>query len=206
VRRIQLLLLLPLLLAACSTLRTPGAPSAGQERLYAEREQQLGLYQAWSIEGKLALTNGEDGGSGYFRWERGTNTDHMDFHGALGRGAWRLDAGPDGAELELANGELYRSASLGELVQRHAGWRIPVDYLAWWVRGLAAPARIEGRALDDSGRLLELRQAGWLIRFDRYRSFGDVDLPVKLTASREEARLRLAVRDWTVETGAVGGS
>lgn len=202
-RRI-LLLLLPLLLAACSTLRAPGAPSAAQERLYDERQQHLGQIQNWAIEGKLALTDGQDGGSGYFRWERGVHTDHMDFHGALGRGAWRLDAGPDGAELELANGELYRSANLDELVQRHAGWRIPVDYLAWWVRGLAAPAGIEGRALDDSGRLIELRQAGWVIRFDRYRSFGEVDLPVKLSASREEARLRLAVRDWTVEARAGG--
>jgi outer membrane lipoprotein LolB len=131
-----------LALAACSTLPAPAPPSAVQEQLYAERQQRLGLLQSWAFEGKLAVTDGKDGGSGHFQWKRGIGTDHMDFHAVLGRGAWRLDAGPDGAELELANGDVFRSASLDELVRRHAGWRIPVDYLAWWVRGLAAPADI----------------------------------------------------------------
>jgi outer membrane biogenesis lipoprotein LolB len=50
-----------------------------------------------------------------------------------------------------------------------------------------------------------LRQAGWVIVFDRYRSFDGIDLPVRLTASRDDARVRLAVRQWRFSHGAGGG-
>ncbi len=63
----------------------------------------------------------------------------MDFHGAMGRGAWRLVAGGGGAELELADGKRYSAETVGELVRGQLGWAIPVENLSWWVRGVQAP-------------------------------------------------------------------
>jgi outer membrane lipoprotein LolB len=199
-----LTLLLPVLVTACSTV--PSADSDKDERvaLYGERLARLSGAGSWALEGKLAVNSGSDGGSGHFRWQKNPDSHHMDFHGALGRGAWRLDSDPQGAELELADGRVYRSDSVRELVRQRVGWSVPVDYLSWWVRGLAAPGVTEHRTLDDRGRLTDLQQAGWFIEFSRYRPFGGEDMPVKVTARRDDSTVKLAIRRWTIGDGAPG--
>ena len=125
----------------------------------------------------------------------------MDFHGALGRGAWRLDAGQAGAELELADGSLYHAETVDELLRERLGWDIPVDSLAWWVRGLEAPGRPGSANIGEDGTLESLEQDGWSIEFGRYREFAGIDLPVKMTARQAERTVKIAVREWEL-TGA----
>jgi len=120
----------------------------------------------------------------------------MDFHGAMGRGAWRLEADGQGARLELADGTIDHARSVNLLVQSQLGWEIPVDSLSWWVRGLAAPGEIEQRKIDGQGNLDQLVQDGWTIEFGSYRSIGNVDLPLKLTAQQADWKVKLVVRDW----------
>ena len=76
------------------------------------------------------------------------------------------------------------------------GWEIPVENLAWWVRGLAAPGKIPRQALDEQGNLSELLQGGWTIKYGNYRSFEGVNLPVKLTAHQSDWKVKLAIRKW----------
>ena len=46
----------------------------------------------------------------------------MNFHGALGRGAWQLNADENGAVLEWADGEIHRADTVGELLEQRLGW------------------------------------------------------------------------------------
>ena len=187
-------------LTACVT--TPPTPGLGDQR-YLERASELAEVQRWSLKGRLAVSDGEDGGSGTLNWRQAPEQTRMDFHGALGRGAWRLSVDPGVAELVLADGRNYRADSVDALVRRELGWRIPVSDLAWWVRGLEAPGPVEGRLLDAEGNLVELSQRGWVIEYGRYRETDGISLPSKMTARRAERSVKLAVREWSL--GAVDG-
>ena len=125
----------------------------------------------------------------------------MDFHGALGRGAWRLEADDQGAELAFADGTTYRAPSVNALVREQLGWSVPVERLNWWVRGLAAPGEVQRRSLDPEGRLSALRQDGWDIEYDRYGDVGDVAMPFRMTARQQERTVKIAVRKWRLLGG-----
>jgi len=192
-----LLAIAVLLVQGCTTVPTTQAPAA---MLYEARYEALSSLPGWSLSGRLAVRDEKDGGSGTLQWQHAIESSRMDFYGAFGRGAWRLQADGSGAELELADGSLYGAPSVTELVRTQLGWTVPVDALSWWILGLAAPGEIEARVLSDDGTLEKLRQSGWTIEFGRYRDVDGVSLPLRLTAIREERSVKLAVRDWALDS------
>ncbi len=187
-----------LLLGACSTVPPVEVDDTERARRYQERHDQLSGFPDWSLAGRLAVSDGKDGGSGRFRWNQMESGSAMDFHGAMGRGAWRMTSDTAGARLELADGTVHDAVSIDILVRSHLGWDIPVDSLAWWVRGLAAPGGYQERRLGEDGDIQELMQDGWTVTFDRYRSFGGARLPVRLTARQADWKVKLAIRDWSL--------
>lgn len=192
------------LLSACTTMPVTDAEFSARTVLYEERLSLLEDVESWSLEGRLAVSDENDGGSGHFSWQKIAQDSRMDFHGALGRGAWKLETGPGGAELELADGSSHHAESIDLLVRQQLGWQIPVETLAWWVRGLAAPESFEQRQLDENGNLSELSQRGWTIEYGNYRVVGTVPMPVKMTARKAEKSVKLAIRNWKL-TGEQAG-
>ena len=123
----------------------------------------------------------------------------MSFHGALGRGAWRLSADSGGARLELADGSVYEARTVSELARRQLGWSVPVDSLGWWVRGLQAPGDVGSRKLDVEGVPALLVQHGWTIEFDGRRDVDGVPMPTRVTARQGERRVKLVIREWSLD-------
>jgi len=173
-------------------------------RLYQAKSDQLAVFTAWALEARLAISSETDGGSGQFRWKTDHESVQMDFHGALGRGAWVLKADGKGAELALADGTMRHADSIDQLVRQELEWEIPVKSLAWWVRGLATPGRFKKRDIDGEGNLSKLLQDGWTIEYGKYRGFEGVSLPVRLTATRGQWKVKLAIRNWNFTEGVVG--
>jgi outer membrane lipoprotein LolB len=184
------------LAAACTSLPPADGELAQRLPLYDERADRLERVETWSLEGRLAVSDDRDGGSGTFRWRNGAQSSRMDFHGALGRGAWRLEADDQGAELAFADGTTHRAPSVDALVREQLGWTVPVQRLDWWVRGLAAPGDVQRRALDAEGRLSALQQDGWDIEYDRYGDVGDVAMPFRMTARQQGRTVKIAVKKW----------
>jgi len=82
-------------------------------------------------------------------------------------------------------------------MRTHAGWRVPLSGLRYWIIGLPDPqARVIDLELDPMGRLAELRQLGWHIRYQRYGEFDGVALPTRLTLENSQLRAKLVVRSW----------
>lgn len=198
--RSKLFLLLPVtviaLLPGCATVGPLDTDQALRQPLYEQRAAHLGSLDHWALEGRLAISDDQDGGSGYLNWRQEAGSSRMDFHGALGRGAWRLLATADGAELEFADGRMYRADSIDDLVRGQVGWQVPVETLAWWVRGLAAPGDVEQRTLDEEGRLSQLQQHGWSIEYGRYGTVDGETMPLRMTARQQDRTVKLAIRKW----------
>lgn len=193
---IACMLLAVLLLPACSTVQTTDAGDPVRLGQYEARVKAVSKLEAWALKGRLAVSDENDGGSGTLHWQKNPGGSRMDFHGAMGRGAWRLVAEPGQAELELADGKRYSAETVGELIREQLGWEIPVENLSWWVRGVEAPGPADQRILGDKGTLSLLSQSGWDIEFGRYREVQGLSLPLKLTARQGDKRVKLAIRDW----------
>lgn len=184
-----------LLLGACSGLTTREQDTADPQA-YLERAGRLAAIEHWGLVGRLSLDDGEQGGSGTLRWNVDPAGSDLDFRGTMGRGAWQLELRPGSATLKLANGEIQTAPDIDSLVMDRVGWPVPVEALAWWVRGLRAPGAVDSEEVDANGLLLSLTQSGWSVDFKRYRVVEGVPLPVSLEAQRNSYRVKLAAGRW----------
>ena len=180
---------------ACTTVPVT-QPEVDHKAAYEKRAVAIEGVSNWNLVGRISLDDGEEGGSGRLQWVVKSNHSTMDFHGAMGRGAWHLDINPAEAQLRLADGSQYVADGVDELLEQQIGWPIPVEALQWWVRGLAAPGAIDAQRLDDTGLLTSLAQFGWQIDFNRYASDSGVALPVRLDARQDNYRVKLAISRW----------
>ena len=154
----------------------------------------------WGLVGKISLDDGDRGGSGRLQWDVTAEGSEIDFHGALGRGAWHLQISPDGAVLREANGSEQSAPGVNALIQDRMGWPVPVEALQWWVRGLAAPGVVNDEQFDPQGLLTSLDQLGWRVEFNRYDAKTGIALPVRLDARRDSYRVKLAIGRWQLGT------
>ena len=184
-----------LLLNACTGVSVKESDS-GNKEAYRNRAEKLAAISEWGFVGRISLDDGEQGGSGKLRWDVQLDHSELDFHGAMGRGAWNLTIDPGRAVLRDSNGLEQTAPNVNEVVENRMRWHIPVTALQWWVRGLAAPGAIEEEQFDSGGLLTRLRQFGWSVEYIRYDSRGALALPTRLNATRENFRIKLAISKW----------
>ncbi|MFK7956010.1 MAG: lipoprotein insertase outer membrane protein LolB [Lysobacterales bacterium] len=150
----------------------------------------------WQLDGRLALSNGRDGGSGSLTWQQRGSDAQLSFVGAFGRGGWRMTVTPFQAELVLSDGQVMVASDVGEVVTRATGWKIPVEALTYWVTGRAQPGFPATTDANPAGHLESLNQHGWRVQFDGRLPAGDGALPRKITATRGTDKVRLLVKRW----------
>ena len=195
--RLACVAVLAIALAACAS-RPPrealpaiaGSPATHQ----AKREAALAAVPAWSMSGRLAITNGKDGGSGRIEWRQAGPRFDVTLSAPVTRQSWRVTGGEGDAVLEGLEGGTRTGPDAAALVFEATRWRIPVDALVRWVRGSGSPGATLAYAAD--GRLQRLTEAGWVIDYADWRQIGGVELPGRVEAKQGEARVRLVVDDW----------
>lgn len=189
-------LLVPLfVLSACTTVSVK-EPVDADHAAYQLRADMLGSVSEWGLSGKISLDDGDQGGSGKVQWLVQSENSEIDFHGALGRGAWHLKISPGKAVLSESNGAEETAEGVNALMQNKMGWPIPVEALQWWVRGVAAPGLIDEVQIDSEGLLISLSQFGWRVNYNRYDSSAGVALPARLDARLGDYRVKLAISRW----------
>jgi len=202
VRNSYCLFFLLLALSGCTGVAVKD-PNLVYKQANQDRIRELNASAEWSLVGKISLDDGDQGGSGRLQWDVKPGYSELDFHGAMGRGAWHLQSGPHGAQLKMADGTEQTAAGVSELIQDHVGWPVPLEALQWWVRGLPAPGEIEKEQLGPDGLLINLRQFGWSVDFNRYDTVGNIELPVRLNATRDNFRVKLAISRWRMDVSDV---
>jgi len=190
-------------LGACTTIRIDPLPEGMTDQPpenWAARSASLDQLDHWKLSGKLAVRQPSDSGTAIINhWiQDGEAYDLALSSSFLGMGSTRLKGVPGFIELTLPNGETYRSGDPESLVKAATGWQLPLENLTWWIRGLPSPGSDYRLLFDEQGRLAIIRQDGWEIRYDRWQDFlaGYPTLPARITALKEDKRVRLVVSDW----------
>ena len=163
-----------------------------------QREAALATQAGWSLQGRVALSNGRDGGSGRIDWRQQGGHYDVSLSAPVTRQSWRISGDATHARLEGIDGGPLEGDDPQALLQATTRWQIPVTALARWVRGLPAdethgPAAL---AFGPDGRLATLEQAGWTVRYTAWTSGMGVELPQRLEATQGDARVRLLVDAW----------
>ncbi len=188
---VALLGLLVPLLTACAVRETrpEGSWLAERQALFAE-------HSYWQVSGRAALSDGQRGGSLAFDWTADGDVHEVSLRTVTGGRQWRLSFGPGFAHLEGSEvGELFGS-SPDPLVEAAVGWPIPIEDLAWWIRGLVPPGSSAGAVFAADGSLASARSGDWMLEYQRFETSYGTLLPARVQASSSPYRVRLVMRDW----------
>lgn len=189
------------------------ALAAAMARLEA-REALVAGSGALSFSGRVALSNGTDGGSGRLEWWQAGETYQVVLRAPVTRQGWSLKADAGGARIDGLDGGPRVGPDPAWLVLEATGMEVPVGALAAWAAGTRADEAAHGRArleFTADGRLARIRQAGWTIDYVSWQG-GDAapesgpPLPRRIDAARGDAHVRLVVDDWSLGAAAPGGA
>jgi outer membrane lipoprotein LolB len=160
--------------------------------------------QRWTASGRLALSAGEQGGSGSFVWNQDGRTSRLDLRGPLGAGALQVRVVPGGISLVDGSGrEVDTEAARNELRAR-LGADLPWDDLSYWMLGVPAPGSAATVANAEAGTGRVIEQAGWRIDYDAYTPANGTVLPRRFTATREGVRVKVVVDSWALPAAGSG--
>lgn len=174
-----------------------GIDTAAAERSVSERESRLFERTQFDLSGRIAISDGKDGGSGRFEWQQRGQAYSLRFVAPVSGRSWRLEVQPGQALLIESNGAVRVADSAEELLQRELRWHLPADALRYWVLGMRAPGASSDLEFDSNGELSLLRQSGWEIQYIEFDHSQDPPLPRKVFARSGEHQVRIAVRKWT---------
>lgn len=189
-RILAILGFIALSLSACS--RLPVKPPVAVQ----EQPKLLEQKRFWQAEGKIALSVKDYKESGNFDWQNQGGNYAIRFYGPLGLGAVKLTKEGKQVTFESAKDGTHSAESAEDLMQRLAGWQVPISQLQHWIKGIPAPGAIEARQNDPSGQLLQLKQLGWTIDYSAYNLFNGWSLPGKLIATRNQVRVVMIMKSW----------
>ncbi|HSD16897.1 MAG TPA: lipoprotein insertase outer membrane protein LolB [Thermomonas sp.] len=187
-----------------------GASESAAAIAHRQRIARLGLTDGdcaapdWTMTGRVALSNGRDGGSGRLEWSQSRGKARIELSAPITRQGWVLELDASGAALQGVPDGPVHGRDAGALLRERTGWDIPVAGLGCWVRGAWASEAAFGEArigYDRGGQVQRIEQAGWTIEYTDWRldAVSGVELPGRITALRAESRVRLVVDRWSAE-------
>lgn len=153
----------------------------------------------WQARGRLGVSGPENGGSGSFEWRQHGDVSNVDIRGPVGIGGVHLEMrGPGGNPnliLETSDGLKLESDAAWDELQNRLGTSVPAGNLRYWMLGLAAPGEHQWHEENANG-VTTLEQGGWRIDYQRYSTEPGARVPMRITATSGDARVRIVVDRW----------
>ena len=179
----------------CATLAPP-SPTVGAGKTPDPAE----LTQ-WVARGRLALTAGDEGGSGSFVWQQRSERTELTVRGPLGAGGLRIVTDGSMLQVEDGAGQPLDGDAAREAIERRLGVRLPLEPFRYWMLGVPAPSAVAEPAVAGSVAS-GFSQAGWTVTHEAFQSVGPWSLPTRFSATTAETRVRVVVDDWQLVPGA----
>lgn len=183
------------LLAGCAA--TGDRAPEGETR-QAARQAEILARDSWALRGRIAVSDGRDGGSARVNWEADPDRYELWIYAPLAQGTWRLTGGPDGAELTGPKGT-FAGEDAQSLLVEHLGWHVPVTGLRHWVRGIPAPGQPGDMEYDSRGRPAVLRQNGWTVSYTEWADYPGLSMPRRIEAEYSPYRVKVVIQDWALK-------
>lgn len=188
-----------LLLPACRSLPVPMVVTGAQDqqiKAQQAREALLAPKTTWSFIGRIAASQERNGGSGRIEWQQNGADFDIRLSAPITRQSWHLWQQAGQVRLEGAEGGVREGEDAEALLEAVSGWKIPIQSMAAWVRGVRVAGASE-LSFDPVGLPVILQQQGWTVE---YRAWNNATppLPIKIFAKQGDAQVRLVIEAWTL--------
>ena len=194
-----LLLVVIFSLTACTTT-PPHKLVANPAEKWEQRKAELSEINDWFLNGRVAIINGVESWHLSMEWQRHDDRYILDLAGPLGAGHAQLTGTNEGVVLVDSDKNYFYADSPDRLLQEVTGVRMPVKSLLYWMRGIAdGNVKTDKKVLDDYGRLAELQQDGWHVRFKRYIYVGKHELPQKIFIDGVDLKVKIFIDEWDLK-------
>jgi len=187
------------LTSACAMQPTKPAlpPVVGSaEANQAARATKLAAFPNWSMSGRIAVTNAQQGGSGRIEWKQAGVRYAVTLSAPVTRQSWRVSGDAGGATIEGLSGGPRSGQDASALVFDATHWRVPVNALGDWLLGLQRNG--DTVHFGDDGRVDRIEGEGWVVSYADWRVVEGVELPSRIEAVQGAAKVRLVVDDWAL--------
>ena len=161
-------------------------------------EIRAALTDDWTLQGRIGIRTNEQSLSGRIHWKHRADTDDVLMISPLGQGVARIVRDVAGVTLEVPNQPPRHAPDAESLTHAVLGYGLPVSGLAWWVQARPAPDRAFVATRDASGRLVQLKQDGWVVDYLQYADDAPAR-PRKLLVARDGLEIRLVTDSWKDE-------
>jgi outer membrane lipoprotein LolB len=167
------------------------------------QRQLLQALPGFAMDGRVAVAAGTEGFNATLDWNQQLDVSTVKLSGPLGAGSLQLQWRPTALRV-TSRGSVLENSDAIAAVERELGFVPPFAALRYWVLGVPAPGSpATDETLDADGLLQGLTQQQWQIKVDRRvavrSASGTLQLPSRLTATREGLRLRLVVDRWRLQ-------
>jgi outer membrane lipoprotein LolB len=184
-----LFLSLLVLLAGCAS--SPPSPQSIMRPAQGEAAP-------FDLDGRIAVTYEGGNSSATVHWTHRPAEDEILLLAPLGQTVARINSNANGVELETSD-RLYTAQDTEDLTQQVLGWSLPLSGLRYWVLALPTPENKADIVHDGNGRVKEIYQDGWAIRYARYTGETPDSLPTRVILQRDEVELQLLVDEWKMQ-------
>ncbi|HHX7432143.1 lipoprotein insertase outer membrane protein LolB [Legionella pneumophila] len=194
----RLTIILICFLTACAPPRPSEESPANREIPLEERKAETATVSSWEIKGALAAKTKAKGWSATMNWvQQGANSYQIRLMGPLGGGAVLISK--KGNTITFQDGsKITTSTNADELLLKQTGIRLPVNNLYYWVRGLPAPGGVQSEKHDQFNHLIQLKQNGYTIDFNKYTSVKGIDLPSMIRLEGNGVMVKVVIKNWVV--------
>ena len=187
-------------LTACTT---PPAHKfvADADQEWAQRKITLSKIKDWHLTGRVAIVNGHESWHLSMEWQKHDDKYILDLSGPFGAGHAQLTGVADDVILVDADKNYFFADSPDRLLKEVTGVHMPVKSLLYWMRGIPNwDVKMENTSIDKFGRLKQLSQDGWRVRFKRYINIEQHELPQKVFIDGHNLKVKIFVDEWDLKT------
>lgn len=192
-----LIITLSILLVGCSTNTAPPS-EPGVKMPWKKREHGLAQIHAWNLNGKIGVQTPKDSGSASVQWTQSSSNYTLSLSGPLGAGGMVLKGHPGAVSLTTSDGKTFTADSAEDLLAKNWGYKLPVSYLKYWVRGMPVPNIASKTSFDQYNRLNSMQQQGWNVQYEGYTRTSLGDLPNKMIITSPSMRVKVIISSWQV--------
>ena len=193
-------------LAGCTTT-PPHKFVAEPDKKWEQRKTVLSGVNNWLINGRIALINGDESWHLNLKWNRQGENYVLDLSGPFGTGHAQLTGSKGNVVLVDADQNYFYADSPDRLLQEVTGLRIPVKSLLYWINGIPDwNVKVDSQRLDAYGRLAELKQSEWNIRFKQYIDVAQHELPQKIFIDGFNLKVKIFIDEWMLKNNVTKSS
>ncbi|QUM77985.1 outer membrane lipoprotein LolB [Moritella sp. 24] len=188
------ILIVSVLLSACSTTTQYQAPTGSPEQLWQQHQLQLQKIKTWQLQGQIAFISPDSRHSATLNWQQYTNDFNINLTGPFGIHVLTIKRSDNISTLILDDDSQYQSNNTQALINQLSPIPIPVSELRSWILGDPLTDDI---TLDSFGRVTKATHPqGWTLRYTKYQRIDNMWLPKNIEIKNDDMRIKISTRNW----------